>query len=664
MHNDSKSIITIVRLLLSVVFAGLVYAVPCSAQTEDAEMEALSLFYAEEDLIYSVSKREETYMETPSAVYTITADDIRYSGAKKITDVFRMVPGLDVADVNSFYSGVQARGFSFFPKYARQMLVLIDGRTVYSPQINATFWDQIPLFLENIERIEVVRGPNASLYGANAFNGVINIITRDPETTRGGLVSVTAGNRDSAWGTARFGGGTENLTYRATVGYAQTRGFSDVDDYFRKPQATLRCDYRIDGTSSLSFHGGYAGGDRELSPTIDPEVTSYFLMARYDKKLSDRNSIFLRYYHDYRNSALSFGLEDKMREDDIELQFSRSAERYDLVCGLGYRIDRVRNGFLSDENDFRTYAKNGPHDLKLDTRYNHIFKAFFNCTFHLTPRLHLTTALMIEDNDFVGPMYSPKAALVYEASSHHSLRAGVSRAYRTPSFIEEKADMSVPAPFWPFYIGQKGNRHLDPERITSFELGYRGRFFSGRLKLNLEAFYQNIHDIIIYSEENCSPVSRQNCSIYRYDNRENNYVRGLELSLVLQPLDWWHLQMSYTYQDSSNGYLNRFIIPQKASLVSRFMLPEGFVVNIQAYYVDRMSFGREAWIVPQAVDDYTRLDVRISKTFRHDSIELAVIGQNLLDPRHNEYPETLSAGAANRVFFFECSFRFGQTDSR
>ncbi len=247
----------------------------------DPEIEALSLFYSDDDVIYSVSKREESIMESPSAVYTVSAEDIKYSGAKKLTDIFRMVPGVDVVDINSYYTGVQSRGYAFFPKYARQMLVLIDGRTVYSPEINPTFWDQIPVFVENIERVEVIKGPNASLYGANAFNGVINIITKDLDDTKGGLVSTTVGNRETSWSTVRLGGNIGKLLYRATAGYHETEGFSGMRNRFRKPQATFRADYKIDASSMLSVHSGYAGGDREMSSTDDPEVTSYYLMTKY-----------------------------------------------------------------------------------------------------------------------------------------------------------------------------------------------------------------------------------------------------------------------------------------------------------------------------------------------------------------------------------------------
>ncbi len=627
---------------------------PLYAESEplDLEMQELALFYAEEDLIYSVSKREETYLEAPSAVYTITAEDIKYSGAKKLTDVFRMVPGVDVADVNSFVTGVQARGFSFFPKYARQMLVLIDGRTVYSPQINATFWDQIPVFLENIERIEVIRGPNAALYGANAFNGVINIITYDPEKTKGVLLSVTAGNRESQWETVRYGGSAGNLTYRLTAGYHETRGFSNVHDRIRKPQLTFRGDYAIDDTSTLSLQAGYAGGDRELAEQVDPEVTSYFLMAKYEKRFGTRNTLTVQYYHDYRNSSLStFKHEDKSREDDLEIQFNRNGDKYNLVCGMGYRVDRERTGFLSGD-DYRAFTRKGGRDLNIETKYNHIFKMFVNYTYHLSEKLHLTTALMIEDNDFVGTMYSPKGALVYLPTENHSLRFSVSRAYRTPSFIEEYADMSVPAPFAPGYIGQLGNEHLNPERIVAFEIGYRGKFLDNRLSVNLELFYHDIDDVIIYRD-------LDEPSVYRYDNHEDNHVRGVEASFTWKVAPWWRLSMAYTYQESSDDYLEGLVIEQKYTMGNRFMLPMGITANIQLYFVDYFHFEQEAWVPESTVKDYTRLDVRVSKTFLDEKLELAVIGQNLLDPRHYEYPLALSAGEANRTIYFEFTYRFG-----
>lgn len=602
--------------------------------------------------ITTVSKQEERVMESPSAVHVITAEQIKYAGAKKLTDIFRMVPGVDVVDINAYYTGVQARGFTFFAKYARQSLVLIDGRTVYSPQINTTFWDQIPVFLENIERIEVIRGPNAALYGANAFSSVINIITQDPEKTRGAFVSAAAGNRDSSWTTARIGGKSGNLCFRATAGYHETEGFGGTWNRFRKPQTTLRADYKIDSTSMLSFHSGYAGGDREMDWGYDPEVTSYFLMAKYEKRLNHGNRFMVQYYHDYRNSALTFGHDDKLRTDDIEIQFNRNSEAFDLVCGAGYRIDRVRHGFLSKE-DYNTYVSKGVHDLNSETDYNHIFKSFVNFTFHLTPRLHLTTALMLEDNSFVKEvMFSPKAAIVFLPNEKQSIRLSISRAYRTPSFIEEKALFSVPFPFPPGYIGQRGNSSLSPERIVSLELGYRGLFFDNRMAVNCELFYADINDLIIYEDDGTN--------MFEYQNARNNTVKGIETSVSLKPVNWWHIKFNYTYQEGSDDLLDGYIIEQKAGLISRLYLPKGLILNTQIYYVDQFHFEPEPFTPESTVHDYTRLDMRLSKTFLNDTLEIAVIGQNLLDTRHKEYPEALGAAEATRIYFLELRYAFGR----
>ena len=618
----------------------------------DQEMEDLSFFYDEEDLVYSVSKRAEQYMQAPSAVYTITDEDIKYSGAKKITDVFRMVPGLDVVDINSFYTGVQSRGYSFIPKYAREMLVLIDGRTVYTPEINATFWDQIPLFLEDIERIEVIRGPNAAIYGANAFNGVINILTKEPEDVQGALVSATIGNQNSQWETARFGGTSGTLCYRVTAGYHETDGFRKVSDHQRKPQVTARADYQLDATQHLSLQGGYTGGERELSRSVQPNVTSFFLMTKYEKNFNAHNKLLVQYYHDYRNSEMTFGHADKLWEEDFEIQYNRDGDRYNMVIGAGLRYDFVKHGFLSGQT-YQEYAVSGPHDLSLKKQNNHILKLFGNYTYRLTDQLNITGALMAEDNDFVGTMFSPKAVLVYLPTENNSLRFSISRAYRTPSFIENEADFSVPVAFQPFYLGQEGNRDLKPERMVAYELGYRGRFLNNALTANIETFYHNINNIILYSVKPNDP------GIYRFENRRSNHVRGVEASFAWKVADWWRLTMAYTYQKATDDYLKGLVVENKYSMGNRFMLPMGFVANMQLYYVGQTRFEKEAWIPASTVKDYTRLDVRLSKTFFKEKLEVALIGQNLLDPRHYEYPLALSAGEAYRAFMLEISYSFG-----
>ncbi len=628
------------------------FTVLWAAGDADEEFEDLALFYAEQDLIYSVSKRAEPFMEAPSAVYTLTADDITYSGAKKITDALRMIPGLDVADVNSFYTGVQARGFSFFPKYARQMLVLIDGRSVYSPQINATFWDQLPLFLEDIERIEVIHGPNAALYGSNAFNGVINIITKVPDATEGAFVALASGNRSFRRGVSRYGGTAGKFAFRVTGGYQESEGFERVRDRFRSPMVTARGDYTIDESSRLLFQGGYAGGDRELSRSLEPTLTSFFTMLRYENQLNSNNGFSLQAYHDYRRTEMLFGMPDTLWEDDVEFQFNQAAERYDLVLGAGYRRDHVRHGFLSGRQ-YDEFALKGTRGLHTGTKTNNIFKTFANCTWRLRDNLLLTGALMVENNDFVGTMFSPKAALVYLPEEHHSLRLSFSRAYRTPSFIERYADFSVPVPgLVPPYLGQEGNRDLDPERMVAYEFGYRGKFFQDALLVNLETFYHSIDDIIVYLED--MP------GIYRYRNYTSNRVRGATAAGVWHIRPWWRLTTSYTWQEGSDSYLKGLVVKHKWNFGSRFMLPRGFSANIQVFYVDDMSFKQEAWIAPGTVDDYTRVDVRIAKTFMGDRAEIALVGQNLLDRRHHEYPPTLSAGEAPRTVYVELIFRYGK----
>ncbi len=614
------------------------------------DVEDLMLIYSKDEIVFSVSKRVEPVKKSPSAVYVITSDDIKYSGAKKVTDVLRMVPGVGVADLNSFYTGVQSRGFSFVPKYARQMLVLVDGRTVYSPQINTTFWDQIPLFIENIDRIEVVRGPNAALYGANAFNGVINIISKKLGDTKGGFVSAAAGNRQSFWSVARYGGKEGNFSYRATAGYNSTyKGFREVDDRMRKPQITLQTSYNVDHKTTLSIDAGYAGGDRELARKLHPEITSFYVMTKLNRKIMKKGNFLFQYYHNYQNSGMTINLNDKVREHDVEARFNWNDTRFSLVFGIGYRLDIVRNDYLAGAGYLDMLTKS-VREINAPEKKNRIFKNYANLTVHLNETIDLTGALMIEHNGFIGTRFSPKGSIVYTPKGNHSFRAAVSKAYRTPSFIEEKGDITIPAAGPPFYFAQKGNRRLSPERNLAFEIGYRGSYFQERLKVNLEGFYHKIKKIILMVE---APYP-----VYRYENAGSNHVKGIEASFIYRPTDWWRLSGAYTFQKASNSNLKGLVIEQKASVGNRFFLPYGFVANIQLYYVDRFRFEREGWIAPSTVKDYTKLDLRISKNFFNEKLEFAAVGQNLLSPKHREYPKGLSTGKAPRVCFIEMSYSF------
>ena len=255
----------------------------------------------------------------------------------------------------------------------------------------------------------------------------------------------------------------------------------------------------------------------------------------------------------------------------------------------------------------------------------------------------LTAALMAEHNGFVGALYSPKIALVYSFDSHQSMRLSASRAYRTPSCIEEKADFRLPTTQPPFSLGQLGNRSLDPERIVAYELGYRGEFFARRLRLNLELFYHRIKDLIIYQQT--AP------GLYQYRNAANNHVRGMETTIGLTPRRWWRLTGSYTYQRGSDDFLRGLVIGHKFTLGNRLFLPWGMVLNAHLSYVDDMHYEAEPGIPETTVPPYTRLDLRLSKMLWSDRIELALVGPNLFEAHHYESAPGIGVGQAGRTVF-------------
>ncbi len=465
-------------------FALLVATLPGIARADSLDPKQytrMSLDELSDMEITSVSKRAEKASEAPAAVYVLTDEDIHHSGATTIPELLRMVPGLSVAQAGSHQWAISSRGFN--DQFSNKLLVLIDGRTVYTPLFSGVYWDVQDTVLEDIDRIEVIRGPGATLWGANAVNGVINIITKHTKDTKGGYFSSAVGNHERGIVSGRYGAGVgDNLNYRA---YASSKSFDEVRgiagggarDEWHKEQAGFRTDWDHSDVDNLTVQGDIYHG-REDSWLDLPSFTAPFtqdffddsdlgganILARWKHSVEEGSDLTFQTYfdHTYRDD---FYLEQRINTFDLDLQHVLAvSERNQLIWGAGYR--------LVDDNLRGTEYLN--YDPK--SRAANLWSAFIQNEFALVPdQLLFTIGSKFEHNDYTGFEWQPSTRLALLIDEHHTLWGSISRAVRTPNRTMEDVAFTVAAAPGapPRLLKLVGNDDVDSEELIAYEAGYR-----------------------------------------------------------------------------------------------------------------------------------------------------------------------------------------------
>ena len=377
--------------------------------------------------ITSVSKKEEDLNDAAAAIFVLSNDDMRRSGFTTVADALRLVPGLQVAALDASTWAISARGFN--SQYANKLLVMIDGRSVYSPLFSGVYWDVQQMMLDDVARIEVIRGPGATVWGANAVNGVINIISKRPGRRRGDHLRR---RRRRASGTGRRALRRPDRrdtyyriygTYQFNNDFQQANGQS-ANDGWDLVQGGFRVDHYTGNDGQLTWQGdGYAGNLADYTG----DLNGFNTLGRWTQRIAERSSYEVQAYfdHTYRNDALA-----EVSVDTAELTFQHTfglGERNDVIWGLGYRF-----------MDTRSYKANSPAVTILDDNIPlNLFSAFVQDEFKIIPdQLTFTLGTKIEHNDFTGFEVQPSARLVFNPTANQTVWAAVSRAVRTPSEVE------------------------------------------------------------------------------------------------------------------------------------------------------------------------------------------------------------------------------------
>ncbi len=638
------------------------------------DLTSLSLEELIEIEVTSVSKKAQKLSEAPAAVFVLTQDDIRRSGAKSIPEALRLVPGLQVARIDANKWAISSRGFN--GRFANKLLVLMDGRSVYTPLFSGVFWDMQDTLLEDIERIEVIRGPGATMWGANAVNGVINIITRNSRDTKGWLVSAGAGNEERGFGSVRYGGSLgEDTHYRAYIKYF-TRDKSvdftgnEVDDDWDVLRGGFRVDHSGWNSDHFTLQGDIYDGDSGITYTA-PTLTAPFsqtssdntaisgrnLLMRWTHSFSETSDMALQAYYDRTETNFTVIGEDRDTYDiDFQHHFALG-KRQDVIWGLGYRYTRdsiVDSFYIS---------------LNPSKRVDELYSAFVQDEIRLLEdRLSLTAGSKFEVNGYTGFEVQPSARLMWTPDARQSFWAAVSRAVRTPSRADHDIRINrqtLPgAP--PTLVSIFGSGNFDSEKLVAYEAGYRVRPKEW-LSFDIATFYNVYEDLrsletgAFYIETSPGPVHIVVPAFAA--NKMHGSTYGVELAADAQPLDWLKLQAGYTF-------LQMELSLDAGSTDTESTNAEGQSPHNQFYVRTSMDLGHNVELdadvryvgeLPNLnIDGYATFDVKLAWKPK-EGVELSLAGRNLSDSRHPEFvPELINVepSQAVRSFYGEIVWRF------
>ena len=652
-------------VVLSLVFLPKNLYAECgqtASYNEDLEIDQLADLNYEDLLAFdlrvtSPSKKEQKYSEVASALYVLTHQDIKRSGAKHIGDLLRLVPGLSVAQINNNQWAISSRGFN--QRFSNKLLVLVDGQVVFTPGFNGVYWEQIGAPLENIARVEVIRGPGAAVWGSNAVNGVINIITCDSANTQGTQVSASSGSEELGSAFIRHGDTWGEDTHFRMYANHRTRdenvltGRGDARDDFNISTGGLRIDSELSNKDDLILkaEGFYLDHDEVASvPSIVPPFTDSETFSGRRKQYG--TNLLSRWNHDFSEKSKLQAQADYLfeRQDgkappitrhtlhlDVQHHYS-GIKGHDFVYGVESRFyqDEIKGTFADDFDP----EKRGT-DL-------HTF--FINDEITLVEdRLNLILGTKFEKNVHTGFEYMPNARVAFTPNDRHTIWGAVSRAVSNPSRTFE--DVTLPAVAFPdetsglpSLVTVFGSRDLKAEDLLAYEMGYRSRV-TDTATVDIAVFYNDYNDITSAEprvpfvgslRDQDSPALIIPLSL---ENRISAQSYGVEMAVEIRPYEWWKLVSTYSFI-SLNADVNDSLdiskvlsieedTPQStATLRSYLDFPYDISFDTVFRYTDSLS--------ALSVNDYLELDARLAWQASED-VEVALVGKNLLNDEHKEF---------------------------
>ena len=647
----------------------LLISLPLSALADgQKKLHKLSLDELMDFEVTSVSKKPQKISETAAAVFVITSDDIRRSGATSIPEALRMAPGIQVARLSNSKWAISSRGFN--GQFANKLLVLIDGRSVYTTLFAGVYWDEKDVLLEDVDRIEVIRGPGGTIWGANAVNGIINIITKSAKETTGLLATAGGGNQELGFYGLRYGAkiGEEHAARLYTKFFSRdetTRpDHQGSGDDWRAFQGGFRLDGNLDEANSYTLHGDIYFGNEDYQGTTfssEPPFAKTFdeeldygggnILAKWERSLSESSDMSLQFYYDRteRDDEVA-----KQHTDTLDAEFqhrNRIGDVHELIWGANYRFisDNIKSKLIFSE-------------VLPQHRDSHLVSGFIQDEIEIIENvLYFTLGSKLEHNDYSGVEVQPSARAIWKPADKHSVWISSSRAIRSPSRVADDASIGfavIPAMetmSLPTVLSLQGSHSFQSEELIAYEAGYRVQA-SESFAIDVAAFINDYDNISSFSRLEPGLKIGQIPHInlpFTFTNHTTALAIGIEVSADLRINEAWRLKGTYSFLDVdideggdslTGGDLNEESngdAPQhSASLRSLLNLPGGFELDLTGRYVDRIS--------ALDIDSYLELDARIGWKV-NQNLELSIVGTNLLDEQHQEFTSGLPLAISTEI---------------
>lgn len=657
-------------------FLSLLYAFPVFANEFDPGSTLTEDDYlAEIPIVLSASRLSQPESEASTTISVITRDMIDASTAKNVPDLLRLVPGFQVGYFDGNVPVVTYHGMT--EQYSRRIQVLIDGRSIYTPTFGGVLWSSLPITLDEIERIEVTRGPNASTYGSNSFFAVVSIKTYNAYDTQGNYLRAIRGDNNRHQTLFRAGAQTDNADYRVTFSHRGDDGHDIAADSNDENLLKLRLDYNLSDQSQISYQAGidskeYLKEANNTTPVHEYTTDTSYHHIKWEKTLNESSSISLQYYYNHYelvDQTLSYVL----TADDIGftgvpldpfqvlVDESNLAERHDFELNYYYTPNasvRTVSGFSIRQDSVTSERL---FDTK-ETFVTDINRVFGHVEWRINKDLILNTGLMIEDHEVSDVSYSPRISLIQKLSPQQSLRFGISTATRAPSTTEESINgIYYPSlniagtgicstAFYPLVLGAgfdcvtgtddiipipvfQTNGGLDFEHITSTEIGYHGEFLNNRLTMDAKLFYDEVTDLIVLEASDS------------FENSQSATLTGLEYALKYSPSNKYSLNFNYAYikieDEAPAGAVLQETYEETAPEHSFGLLVFAKFNKHYSGSVEYINVGEMFWAdVSDKAENYDILNLKLTRSvkFKKSTLKTSLVLRNISGD-YNDYGE-------------------------
>ena len=632
-------------------------------------------YLADIPIVLSASRLSQPESEASTTITVITRDMIDASTAKNVPDLLRLVPGFQVAYYDGNIPVVTYHGMT--EQYSRRIQVLIDGRSIYTPTFGGVLWGSLPITLDEIERIEVTRGPNAAAYGSNSFFAVVSIKTYSAYDTQGNYLRIISGNNNRHQTLYRVGAQTDNADYRITFSHRGDDGYEGVSDKNDENLLKLRLDYSFSDNSQLTYQAGinhidYTKGANNSSPIHDYETDTSYHHFKWEKTLNESSSLSVQYYYNHyelEDKVLSFILDESaigfpaigLDPFQVQIDESNTANRHDFELNYYH----TPNASVRTVSGFSVRRDSVTSEQLFDTaeQFNtDISRAFGHIEWRINKNTILNSGLMIEDHEISDISYSPRIALIQKLNDHQSLRFSISSATRAPSAVEE----SLNSVYYPsLTIGGTGicltpayalllgagldceagtsdivaipvfstSGGLGFEKIVSSEIGYHGNFMHNKLSMNAKIFYDEVTDLIINQPND------------NFENSQGATLTGFEYATTYKPNDLINLYFTYATIEIENDVPAGYTLLEDFSnsaphdsygltLLTKFN--KHYSGSIEYFNIDEMQWQDNR----TPIQDYDILNIKLTRKnkFKKAKLKTSLIFRNI-SGRYNDYGE-------------------------